>query len=221
MAKILDIPKIIWDKAKGWIIGLSSIANIVLLSVLASTGGDSQLAQDILDDAEQRIIEGDSIMIITATRDSLGETVSRDTLVRAVQEADLNTGMFRLKDTTADGYTIYKVTIGSINLLTKKDSTHYIFASRPPIGTQWNLKIRQSKTEIAEEKIPEKLEQLVVKTGSDSACLAIGWQAVKDTVETAVKDSVYLSKRWCTDGVAVRVKYVAEPVEEPIGEVVP
>jgi len=181
--------------------------------VLASTGGDSKLAQDILDDAEQRIIEGDSIMIITATRDSLGETVSRDTLVRAVQEADLNTGMFRLRDTTADGYTIYKVTIGSINLLTGKDSTHYIFASRPPIGTQWNLKIRQSKTEIATDKIPEKLEQLVEITGSDSVCLAIGWQPVMDTVETAVKDSTYLSKRWSRDSIAVRVKYVAEPVE--------
>jgi hypothetical protein len=194
MSKILDGVQAIWKGVTSKVMSmLTAGASVVLAVMLASSGGDKDLAQNRLDDAEQRIIAGDSIMIITAKRDTTGKTISRDTVSRLTTEQDLNTGMFRLEDTTANGFTMYIVTIEAIDLLTSKDSVHYILASTPAIGTQWNLKIRQGKTEIAVEKIPEELDKLPLEK-----TVELGYTKLIDTVEIE-KDVLELRAHWTTD----------------------
>lgn len=211
MARLIDGISAAWKKFLGKAATvLSAGANIVFIAVLAMSGGDKDLAQNRLDDAEQRILAGDSTMIITAVRDSTGKTIDRDTLVRPVQEADLSTGMFRLKDTTANGYTMYIATIESIDLLTGKDSVHYILASIPPIGTQWNFKIRQGGSEMASNsEIAKELEQLVAKPGGDTLTEKTGWYPILNANDARMGWSKVKGEKY----VEPKVEPVAEEVE--------
>lgn len=156
------------------------------------------LMPDSPDNYARQIIVGiDTTVVIAGT----------DTSRHATTEADL-TQKYRAADEYDNGYRLHVWTYKTINTLTGEVTPEMVLTIAPPIGCQVNWKARAGKAEIAEEKIPEKLEALPADKAQE-----LGWYPVYDTIETKDKGANLLTKRWSTDTKAVRVEYV-EPVAE-------
>jgi hypothetical protein len=154
---------------------------------------------DDISDYRQIVVGQDSVMVV----------VDGDTTVRATTEDDWRQKL-RPADLYDNGYRLHVWQYYTINTLTGEKEPQIILTMAPPIGTQVNFTARAGRSELAEEKIPEKLETLPIEKAAE-----IGWYPVTDTMETAVKDSTYLQKRWANDAeaVSVKIKYV-EPIAE-------
>lgn len=153
--------------------------------------------------ARQIIVGMDSTVVIVGT----------DTTKHATTEADLSQ-KYRAADEYDNGYRLHVWTYKTINTLTGEVTPEMVLTFAPPIGCQVNWKARAGKAEIAEEKIPEKLETLPADKAQE-----LGWYPVMDTVEISDKGAIELKKRWSTDTKAVRLEYDAKAVAEPVAEV--
>jgi hypothetical protein len=218
----IELPK--WFKDA---VGYTLIAPAFIVGTMFGGNGTTEYHFSPLEECTQIYATADSCMTVTPRRntdtttakdslgkilwDSTGRVLFLDT-VRVARALDVTLSgitMRRKNGSVYDnGFTQHVFRHDAVDLLTGEVTGEYVIGIIPPVGTQTNFKFRCGRSELAEEKIPERLESLPVEKANE-----IGWYAVKDTVK--IDEGVSeLKTRWTTDKDAKPVKID----EKPLGE---